>query len=232
MSYALASVVLPVHDQADHIAQVVEGYEAALSAIDQPYELLLIANACRDRSAEICQGLADAHSSVRVVHTDRGGWGLAVKLGLSHATGDLLCFTNSARTSPEDLSLLLMTARANSPMVVKARREVRDGWKRRLGSFLYNLECRVLFNLPYWDVNGTPKAFPRTFDKLLHLTRDDDLLDAEFNLVVSRERYSMIEVPIRSVRRHGGRSTTNYRSAWNMYLGAYRMAREMRRARR
>jgi hypothetical protein len=35
----------------------------------------------------------------------------------------------------------------------------------------------------------------------------------------------MIEVPIFSSRRHGGRSTTSLRSAIKMYLGAYRMRR-------
>ena len=167
---------------------------------------------------------------MRVIHTKRGGWGFAVKLGLAHASGDLLCFTNVARTTAEDLALVIRTACANPPMVVKARREVRESWKRRLGSFLYNLECRALFALPHWDVNGTPKVFPRRFEKLLHLTCDGDLLDAEFGVVVSRERYPLLEVPIHSSRRHGGKSTTNYRSAWNMYVGAYRMARDMRRA--
>ena len=232
MSRTLVSVVLPVHNQADHIAEVVKEYEAALSAIDRPHELLLVANACRDRTPEICRGLAAVRPSVRVVETDRGGWGLAVKLGLLHAQGDLLCFTNAARTSAADLALVITTACANAPVVVKARREVRDSWKRRLGSFLYNLECRIFFDLPYWDVNGTPKAFPRSFEKLLKLTHDDDLLDAEFNVVVARERYPMIEVPIHSARRHGGKSTTNFRSAWNMYAGVYRMARDMRRPRR
>ncbi|MEZ4489179.1 MAG: hypothetical protein R3F51_16465 [Cyanobacteriota/Melainabacteria group bacterium] len=26
--------------------------------------------------------------------------------------------------------------------------------------FSYNLEARALFDLPVWDINGTPKIFP------------------------------------------------------------------------
>ena len=33
----------------------------------------------------------------------------------------------------------------------------------------------------------------------------------------------MLEVPTFSSRRHGGKSTTNLGSAWNMYIGAYRL---------
>jgi hypothetical protein len=48
-----------------------------------------------------------------------------------------------------------------------------------------------------WDVNGTPKAFPRQFQALLELTRDDELLDAEFTVTCEREGYPTLEVPVR-----------------------------------
>jgi glycosyltransferase involved in cell wall biosynthesis len=232
MSYDLISVVLPVRNQADHIAAIVHGYEAALSALDSEHELLLVPNACRDGSDEICHGLAHTCERVRAEDCDRAGWGAAVKVGLARASGDLLCYTNSARTTASDLVLMLRHACANPNVVVKANRTVRDSWRRRLGSLLYNLECRLLFDLPYWDVNGTPKLFPRTFGKLLELTRDDDLIDAEFNAIVSRAGYPMIEIPLVSTIRHGGKSTTSYRSALNLYWGAYKMARGMSSSRR
>jgi hypothetical protein len=151
-----------------------------------------------------------------------------VKLGLSAAEGDLLCYTNSARTRSQDLLLMLLYATAYPNVVIKANRKIRDSWQRRLGSLIYNLECRALFDLSQWDINGTPKIFPRSFSALRELTRDDDLIDAEFNAVCRREGYPMIEVPIFSTRRHGGSSTTNYRSALNMYWGAFHLWRTMR----
>jgi hypothetical protein len=87
------------------------------------------------------------------------------------------------------------------------------------------LECRALFDLPYWDVNGTPKVFGRHLSRLLDLTRTDDLIDLEFNAICRAEGYPMIEVPIFSTTRHSGRSTTNLRSAYNMYAGALEMRR-------
>jgi hypothetical protein len=89
---------------------------------------------------------------------------------------------------------------------------------------LYNLECRALFDLSNWDVNGTPKVFPRSCHKLLDLTLNDDLMDVEFNIVCRQEGYPMLEVPIFSSKRHGGNSTTNLSSALKMYWGAYRIS--------
>jgi len=224
------SIILPVYNQADHIGQIVQEYEEALARIPQSHELLLIANGCKDRSFEVCSALAEQYATVRAHNSIKGGWGCAVKLGISQAHGDILCYTNSARTSAQDLTLLLLYAIAYPNVIVKANRKIRESLRRRLGSLLYNLECRALFDLSYWDINGTPKVFPRTCDKLLKLTRDDDLIDAEFNMICRYAEYQMIEVPIFSYRRHGGRSTTNYGSALKMYLGAYELWRAAQKA--
>lgn len=225
MRDGLVSVVLPVHNQADHICTIVEGHLAALGRIGHPVEVILVPNGCRDDSQAVCEALASAHPEVRVVPSAPGGWGRAVRAGLAAAHGELLCYTNSARTTPEELTLLVLYAAVHQGTVVKANRKIRDHWSRRLGSLLYNLECRALFDLSSWDVNGTPKVFPRSCDRLLALSRDDDLIDAEFNLICRRAGYPMLEVPIFSHRRHGGTSTTSLRSAVRMYWGAWQLAR-------
>lgn len=225
MSAGLASVVLPVHDQAGHIRTVVSEYVSALERSGIEWEIVLVPNACRDGSDEICAALGREHDRVRSVPIEVGGWGRAVRRGLREARGDLLCYTNSARTTAEDLMLLLLYARTFPGVVVKANRKIREHWTRRIGSLVYNIECRTLFDLSSWDVNGTPKVFPRAFGDLLALTRDDDMIDAEFCWICRRAGHPMIEVPIFSSRRHGGRSTTSLRSAIKMYLGAYRMRR-------
>jgi glycosyltransferase involved in cell wall biosynthesis len=226
MSQPLISVILPVHNEAAHVRGMVEEYEQVLARVPHPHELILVTNGCRDDSPAICQALAGEHAGVRAVDSRRGAWGLAVKIGFREARGDFICYTNLARTTAEDLTLLLLYAVAYPNVVIKANRKIRESWRRRLGSLLYNLECRALFDLSCWDINGTPKVFPRAFGKLLALTCENDLIDAEFNVVCRRENYPVIEVPIFSHRRHSGKSTTNYYSAARMYLGAYRLWRD------
>lgn len=215
------SIILPVYNQADHIERIVKEYEEVLDRIPVNYEIMLVTNACKDNSKAVCSDLCERNDHVQWRNLDDGGWGRAVKLGLKECTGDLICYTNSARTSPEILSLTLLYAVAYPNVVVKANRKIRDNWRRRLGSLLYNLEARALFDLPTWDINGTPKIFPRHFEKLLNLKQDDDLIDAEFNMICRNENYPLVEVPVLSTKRHGGKSTTNYNSAFKMYWGVY-----------
>jgi glycosyltransferase involved in cell wall biosynthesis len=228
MTYSLISIILPVHNQADHLREVLSEYESAFSNVQTPHEFLLAINACRDNSLAIANELAEGNESIRVVATEKGGWGRAVLLGLEAARGDLLCYTNLARTHAKDLALIVLYATVYPNVVVKANRKIRDNWHRRLGSLLYNLECRALFDLSYWDINGTPKVFPRSFDKLLALTRKDDLIDAEFSARCRQEGYPVLEVPIFSNLRHGGVSTTSYASAIKMYWGAFELWRNLR----
>jgi glycosyltransferase involved in cell wall biosynthesis len=228
MTDPLVSIVLPVYNQADHIADVVQRYEEILSRLPTRHETLLVVNGSRDASLEVCQALADTYPSVRVITSAQGAWGLAVKLGLSEARGDVLCFTNSARTSPVDLLLMLLYGVTYPNVVLSANRKNREGWQRKLGTLLYALECRFLFNLSTWDINGTPKVFPRQFDKLLTLTYDDYLIDLEFIVVSQREGYPMVEVPIfQSNRRYGGTSTTTVRVGLKLFWDAYRFRRKI-----
>jgi len=216
--------VLPVHNQGDHICCLVESYRAALAAqVVIPFEIVLVTNACTDSSPQMCQALAARYGDVKAVDISQGGWGRSVRVGLKSATGDLLCYTNSARTSPDVLIAAIKFAISNPNSVIKANRKIRDNWRRRLGSLIYNLECRAFFDLPTWDINGTPKIFPRSFDKLLELQRDDDVIDAEFSAICRRAPYQVLEVPVVSTKRHGGNSTTNYRSAFKMYWGAFKL---------
>jgi glycosyltransferase involved in cell wall biosynthesis len=223
------SVVLPVYNQADHIEAIVRGYVTALEAAQLDWEIVLVPNNCRDDSAAICRRLAGERPGILVEELELGGWGRAVRAGLARGTGTSLCYTNSARTTPEMLVDALAFSAGHADAVVKAQRKIRDNIRRQAGSLIYNLECRMLFNLATWDINGTPKVFPRRFERLLALRRDDDLIDAEFVIACKRGGYPIVELPVSLTVRHGGQSTTRWSSALRMYRGAFELARERRR---
>jgi len=224
----MISIVLPIHNQQDHIAFIAKEYSECLGALKRDYEIIFVTNNCRDDSELVCRNLEIKNPCIKTINSTKGGWGLAVKLGISSSRGDLICYTNSARTTGQELSILLYYAVVFPEVVVKANRKIRDNFTRRAGSFFYNLECRTLFDLSNWDINGTPKIFPRSFSSLLKLKKEDDLIDLEFCVSCRKNGYPMIEVPIFSTRRHGGKSTTNFSSALRMYLGCINLYRNLK----
>jgi hypothetical protein len=118
---------------------------------------------------------------------------------------------------------ILELALAGRENVVKATRLIRESWMRRLGSTLYNIQFRLLFRYPVWDVNGTPKVLPRSVFETIPITRDDDLIDAEIIANCSKYKVRVIEVPVRMTARLSGRSTTNVMSALRMFKGLYKL---------
>ncbi len=219
------SVILPVYNQAGHVEEIVQEYQASLERVPNPHEIILVVNGSTDRSLEICRSIEERSSNVKVLESQEAGWGRAVLMGLKAAQGELLCYTNLARTSAKDLTLLLLYATVHPDVVIKANRKIRDSFYRRLGSLLYNLECRALFDLSYWDINGTPKVFPRAFRHLTELSREDDLIDIEFSVICRERGYPVLEVPIFSNLRRTGNSTTSLFSALKMYWGAIKLWR-------
>jgi len=219
--------VLPTRNQAGHIGAVVEDFLPVLRRLPGPCEVLLVVNGSLDGTLEVCHELAAKHPEVRVLESPPG-WGSAVKKGVGEARGSLICFTNSARTQADDLLLILSYGLVNDRLVVKASRKVRASLLRRLGSVIYNFEVRTLFGLAVWDINGTPKAFPRSLLGPLDLTEDGDLIDMEFIVNCKRKAIPIVEVPVYITERRAGKSSTNLRSAWKMYTGALRAYRRLR----
>jgi glycosyltransferase involved in cell wall biosynthesis len=229
MNYGLVSVVLPVYRQAEEVSDLARYFATAIAKVGLDYEILLVVNGAADGTLEAARAVASSTPHLRVIDAPSAGWGRAVRTGLANVTGDLVCYTNAARTPDDVLTTLVAHAAANPGLVVKATRRTRDSWSRRLGSLLYNLECRSLFDLPYFDINGTPKVFPREFEYLSQLRRNDDLIDAEFMAECRRHAYPVVEIPIAPTPRRGGRSTTGVSSAMRMYAGAFALRRDMRR---
>jgi len=123
--------------------------------------------------------------------------------------------------------VLLARYLENAPCLAKVRREHRSAPLRELGSWLFNMEGRLLFGTAVADVNGTPKMFPRPTYESLGLFSGGDLLDLELVVKVRRLGMPIVELPVRGFSRHGGRSSTNLRSAWRMYTGALRLKKAL-----
>jgi arabinofuranan 3-O-arabinosyltransferase len=222
------SIVLPFYRQAGDVAEIVKRLQSQLFEIGLEHEFLLVPNGPDDGTRMSCTRIAATMRNANVVVTERAGWGAAVRAGIASASGDLICYTNSARTQPGDFQRAVIQALGSPDRIVKAVRPARESRVRRLGSLLFNIECNFLFNINSFDVNGTPKIFPKSFVGLSNLTRSDDLLDLEFMWVCRRFNYPIVEFPIAGTPRFSGRSTTDYMTALRLYWAAFRMWQDVK----
>lgn len=218
MESPVFSIILPFYKQINHVESIYNTYCEHLDKLGQPWEMIFVING-PDDGTEAKLRRMNKRSNIVIERLEKGGWGRAVKHGLAKGKGKYLCYTNTARTDINDLILILKYAMVNDDNVVKATRIIREKFTRKLGSVLYNLEARMLFRVPIWDVNGTPKVLPRKVYETLHITSEDDLIDAEIVALCVKNRVKIIEIPVIATKRLSGKSTTNYMSAFKMYKG-------------
>ena len=221
------SIVLPCRDQGDHIGPVLERYVDALGEMKETFEIIAVPNACVDDTALVVERIAAKDQRIRAVDNPRGGWGLSVLCGLREARGEVLCYTNSARTEPRDVVRLYRQYLESAPCIAKVRRIKRNNAKREIGSWLYNVEGRLLLGVKCSDVNGTPKILSRAMYEQAQLVEEGDLIDMELLAKASRAGIPVIEMEVEGFSRHGGKSRTNWAAAFRMYAGVLRLVREL-----
>lgn len=222
------SIILPIYHQSQELRKIIDDYSKRLK-LQTPYELILVVNGNDKNSYREAKEIAKKYSKIKVIFMEESGWGNAIITGIKHASGKFICYTNSARTRSSDLILILQYAKQNPGVVIKATRILHLNLLRKLGSTLYNIECRLLLHTPVWDVNGTPKVMPRSIIQTINLTSKDDLIDAELMAKCVQNRIPILEVPILFPPRHGGKSTTKILSALKMYWGVLRLRKLLKK---
>ncbi len=226
MSAPIFSIILPFYKQINHVDSIYNTYCEHLDKLGFPWEMIFVINGPDDGTEEKL-GKMNTRDNIVIERLEKGGWGRAVKHGLAMAKGKYLCYTNTARTDINDLIMILKYAMVNEDNVVKATRIIREKFIRKLGSTLYNLEARMLFRVPIWDVNGTPKVLPRKVYENMTIVSEDDLIDAEIIARCVKNRVRIIEIPVIATKRLSGKSTTNYNSAFKMYRGLFKLRKSI-----
>lgn len=216
------SIVFPVMNQEDHIERVIRTYHKELTKHKYSFELIAVVNCSHDRSFEICQKVSKEMLHVECYKLQECGYGLGILHGLKKANGKYLCYLNSARIHADELIKSLKNFLADSSVIVHGVRQEREDDKRKIGSLLYNSFCRIFFDIPNRDINGNPNVFSRkTYDRL-KLRFTDSMIDLELLEKARKNKIPVIETPIYDYSRHGGRSTTTFKTVFRLMKEAFR----------
>ena len=201
----MISVIVPAHDEERWVGRTIASLRATT-----PFEVLVVANACRDRTAEVAQ----AHGA-RVRSTPVCGVSHARNLGARASRGDLLVFLD-ADTVLEPGALDAMAAvvparadygtcriRPDRPTPAAVVTTTLLAWGHRVaGTSLGNLFCtRTLF-----DRAGG-------FDERMHAGEDNDL-NARFHRLGGRRVYLGREAAYTSMRRFERLGYVRVNLAW------------------
>src|SRR5207248_368821 len=156
------SLVIPAFNEAAVIGRAVREAEAALGALFERYEILVVDDGSTDETADAVRAVLPFAPHARLIgHPTNRGYGAALRTGFEAARFELIAFTDAdCQFDLSDLGKLVALA-AEVPIVAGYRADRQDPWRRRFLSRGYNALARVLLGTRVRDCDCALKVFRR-----------------------------------------------------------------------
>ena len=220
------SVVIPCRNEEGCVEETLSLVRNALTHEAIPYEIIVVDDGSTDSTALLVNQLAAHDANIRYVHNGgSGGFGMAVRLGLSRASGEALA--------------VMMADGSDSPCdLIQYYRKLREGYECVFGSRfisggrvlgyplhklilnrLANSFIQLLFGLRFNDTTNAFKCYRRAvLDGLQPLLSSHFNLTVELPLKAIVRGYSYAIVPITWTNRKAGISKLRIKEMGSRYL--------------
>lgn len=220
------SIVIPARDEEGAIGETLRQLVSRLKREPIPFEILVVDDGSRDRTAEAVHSLAAQHPEIRLVsNTGRHGFGMAVRCGLDHCTGDAVAIMMAdGSDDPDDLVNCYRHLRPGVDCVFGSRfirggRVIDYPLHKLILNRLANWFIRCLFWVPFNDFTNAFKLYRReVIDGLQPLISPHFNLTVEMPLKAIARGYTFDVVPIRWTNRKTGVSKLKIQEMGSRYL--------------
>ena len=161
MSSIGLTVVVPVLNEREALPGLIDELEAACSAADQGFEVIVVDDGSTDGSLDVVERLAEGRPWLRGVGLRRNfGKSAALATGFAHSRGEVVVtIDGDGQDDPAEIPRLLAKLDEGFDLVSgwKARR--RDPWRRRALSKVFNIVTGRISGLRLHDMNSGLKAY-------------------------------------------------------------------------
>jgi polyisoprenyl-phosphate glycosyltransferase len=147
---AFISVVVPIYNEQENLAELRRRMTAALDATRLAWELILVNDGSRDRSAEIIRGFHVEDARIKLVDLSRNfGHQPAVTAGVHHARGDcVVLIDGDLQDPPEVIGDMVKAWQGGAEVVVGERKSRAEQGLRGIGLRLFYPIMRRITELP------------------------------------------------------------------------------------
>ncbi|HUU62660.1 MAG TPA: dolichyl-phosphate beta-glucosyltransferase [Dehalococcoidia bacterium] len=218
------SVVFPAYNEEARIETVLSTYCDHFAN----QQIVVVCNGCTDTTPAIVNRLCLKYSQIKTLCFEKKlGKGGAIIEGFKAAEGDRIGFVDADESvEPDDVMRMFdALSKSNVDGLIASRRLkesrilIKQPWKRRAGSIVFNILVRMMFNLDYRDTQCGAKVFTRVAIKnvLDSLITTGFEFDVELLWKLKNRGYKVIEFPI--TWKHSEGSTFHLSNAPKMFLG-------------
>ncbi len=202
------SVFFPAYNEEENITDTVAHAEAALQAITDTYEIIIVNDGSKDKTGVIADSLAQNNKNIKVVHLiPNQGYGAAVWSGITAAQHEYVFFTDADLQFKLDELKLLVEHVPQHDVVIGYRAKRMDPLMRLANAKGWNMLNRALFGLKVKDIDCAFKLFKKEVVKDLPIQSRGAMLSAEMLIRLQRNGVTFKEVPVTHLPRTKGSPT-------------------------
>jgi glycosyltransferase involved in cell wall biosynthesis len=177
------SLVIPMYNEEENIAHALACATAALDRYSRDYEIIVVDDASKDRSAEIVAQEIAADPRIRMLrHEVNRKLGASLKTGFAAARKELVLYMDADLPfDPDAVGRAIQAIKVTRADVIAGYRLDRttEGFVRTVYSYLYNMLIGILFGWPHRDINFSFKLLRREVLEAIELKSEGSLIDAE-----------------------------------------------------
>jgi glycosyltransferase involved in cell wall biosynthesis len=205
----LLSIVVPAFNEEHTIGDVINRVIATLQKTNLAYEVIVIDDCSKDKSAEISR----SHNAMVYSLKRHMGKGYALRAGFKKAKGEIIVTIDSDGSNrPEELSFLLTPLLRNEADLVIGSRFSADmptSGKRfnAAGVRIFNLLIRILTGAAVSDSQSGYRAMKSKVLDNLSLQSNTYEIESEMLVKIARGGFRVREVPVSFEQRTFGKST-------------------------
>lgn len=220
------SFVIPALNEEGCVEETLRSLAGELRAASIPFEVVAVDDGSIDGTADRIRGLAAMYPEIRlVINTGRHGFGMAVRTGLQHITGDAVAVMMAdGSDSPSDAAAYYRKLQEGYDCVfgsrfIRGSRLIDYPAHKLVLNRMANWFIRVLFQFGFNDTTNAFKCYRRdVIDGIQPLISPHFNLTVEMPLKAIVRGYSYAVVPIRWANRKSGISKLKLREMGSRYL--------------
>lgn len=175
MTTPILSVVIPVYNEADGLQALFDRLYPALDKLDLSYEIILINDGSKDKSAAILREQFQARPDVTRVILFNGNYGqhMAIMAGFAHCRGKrIVTLDADLQNPPEEIGNLLLEMDKGHDYVGTIRKMRQDSAFRRYASRAMNNLREKITSIKMTDQGCMLRAYSRDIVDAINTTRD------------------------------------------------------------
>lgn len=201
------SIVLPAHNEESNVGAAIERAAAAASKLCADYEIIVVDDGSKDKTAEVVRAHAVDNAHVRLVsHEKNRGYGEALHSGFRAARMDLIFFTDADNQFDFEEVGNFLPYMDRVGVVAGYRKIRRDPWRRRFTARVWNVVVRALFYVPVRDIDCAFKMFRRSVFEDIDIESVGAMVNTELMVKLGRSGHGVAEVAVTHYPRTSGKA--------------------------